>query len=64
MLAEASRVIDLRVGGPARWVLENDVPEHIVLLTPTPRDNWSTTEAQAGQADVLVLTADEAGSRR
>jgi hypothetical protein len=24
MLAEASRVIDLRVGGPARWVLEND----------------------------------------
>ena len=60
MLAEAGRVID-DTGATARWIVENDVPTPIMLLTPNPQDNWGAAEARAAQAGVLVLTADEAG---
>ena len=61
MLAEASRAVDPRTGGPARWLTENDVPSPVVLLTPKARGNWSSAGALAAQSGVLVLPADEQG---
>jgi uncharacterized membrane protein HdeD (DUF308 family) len=61
MLAEASRVIDGKTGGPARWLTDYDVPAPVILLTPNARENWSAAESIAAQAGVLVLPADADG---
>lgn len=61
MMSEAARTIDPRNGGPARWLTDNDVPRDVVLLTPKARDLWSSAEAQAAQAGILVLPGDANG---
>ena len=48
-------------GSPARWLIDNDVPQEVILLTPKARDLWSNPEAQAAHAGILVLPADPSG---
>jgi hypothetical protein len=61
LLAEASRVVDAKTGGPARWLTDHDVPAPVILLTPNARESWSATESSAAQAGVLVLPAEADG---
>lgn len=61
LLAEASRAIDPRTGHTARWLIEHDLPPPVILLTPNARGDWTTTEAFAAQAGLMVLTADAEG---
>jgi hypothetical protein len=61
MLSEAARAIDVETSSRSRWLVDNDLPREIVLLTPKAREEWSSAEAQAAQAGILVLPANTNG---